>query len=199
MSILTDSLERILYWFQQNQPSFASFLEPGLGEQDIRNIVEHEFPLLLPTEFYELYQWRNGTVYGEDFAFFFPGCIFHSLEYALDLYNDLLEKATQFALTNNLASTRIWNQGWLPIFTIDNEEYLCIIGSEEVSSTSPILSVFGGTAVRYVSLTGMMQAVAECYETDAYYISEWGNLEVDEAMAEQIRLEYNEGADLWGV
>ncbi len=199
MSVLTESLERILNWLEQNQPSFASALEPGLSKSEIREMVEHEFPFYLPMEFYELYQWRNGTVFGEEeFVQFFPGYTFNSLEYALDLYADQLEYAESFAMSHNCDSSLFWSREWLPIFTVDNEQHLCILGNKEASSTSSLVTVMSGdsgAAVEYTSLTGMMQTIAECYETGAYYLSEDGDLEVDEAIAEQIRIEYNEGAD----
>lgn len=37
-----------------------------------------------------------------------------------------------------------------------------------------------------------MQTIAECYEIGAYYISEYGDLEIDEVRAEEIRFKYNE-------
>lgn len=69
MSILTEALERILIWLKQNAPSSASCLQPGLTYSEIENRVE-ELLFLLPNEFYDLYQWRNGVNYGEeDFNF----------------------------------------------------------------------------------------------------------------------------------
>lgn len=199
MSILTESLECIFEWLQQNKPSIISSLEPGLSEFEIRDRLEQDFPFLLPVEFYELYQWRNGTVYGEeDFTNFFPGCMFHSLEYALEIYSRQLETSKGFAELNNVADPEcIFSRKWLPIFTTSSEEYLCILGNEEVLLESPILTVFGGAIVEYTSLTGMMQAIAECYTTGVYYLDEEGILMEDHVISKQIQMKYNEGVSFY--
>ncbi|OYD98753.1 hypothetical protein CDG77_04670 [Nostoc sp. 'Peltigera membranacea cyanobiont' 213] len=91
MSLLTDALDRILNWFQQNKPSYAFSLQPGLAYEEIEEKVKN-LPFTLPREVYELYQWRNGMriCKGEKIAQFFHGYTFLSLEDAIDEYNQLI-------------------------------------------------------------------------------------------------------------
>lgn len=188
MSILIDSLERILSWLHQNKPSFASSLQPGFSEAEIREMLEeYEFPLLLSYEFYELYQWRNGVPYGdEEVISFLPGYAFNSLEYALDQYADLRD------------SSDFWKAellDLLPIFTRDDEEHLYVRGSKEQLDYTPVLhyyAEFGEPTVSYQNLTRMMQVTAECYETGIYYISEYGDFEIDEDGAREVYQRYDE-------
>lgn len=196
MSILTDCLNRILNWLEQNEPSFARALQPGLSESQIRDRVEYGFPLSLPTEFYELYQWRNGTIFGEEeFVIFVPGYAFNSLEYAIDQYQDFIEDAEDFAERNDCDPSDIWRHDLLPIFSCDLiQDYICIVGNQELQKTSPMTYFWGEdkeTGVIYSSLTSMMQTVAECYETGAYYLSKDGDIETDESMQKQIYHKYN--------
>ena len=194
MSVLTQSLKRILNWLQLNQPSFASSLQPGLTHSEIQEKVKN-LPFLLPGEFYELYHWRNGVAYGDgDFAVFFPPYTFNSLEEALEQYYGLVKYAKNFAAKNWIDFSEIWNDKWFPIFSFD-QEYMCIVGQKENKETSQILYNLKGAgevSVQYISLTNMMQTIAECYEIGAYYISEYGDLEIDEVRAEEIRFKYNE-------
>lgn len=150
-------------------------------------LEEYEFPLLLPREFYELYQWRNGVPYGdEEVISFLPGYAFNSLEYALDQYTDLKE-SSDFWKAELLDS--------LPIFTRDSEEHLYIRGSEEQLDCAPVLhhyAEFGEPTISYHNLTRMMQVTAECYETGIYYISEYGDFEIDEVREREVCQEYGE-------
>ena len=91
MSLLTDALDRIQNWLQQNKPSYAYSLQPGLAYEEIEEKVKN-LPFRLPKEVYELYQWRNGmrTRKGEKIAQFFHRYTFLSLEDAIDEYNQLI-------------------------------------------------------------------------------------------------------------
>ena len=107
MWILTNALERILNWLQQNLLSeyiSVEVLEPGLTYEEIEERVA-DLPFCLSQEVYELYQWRNGTCYDEEeLARFFHGRAFLSLESALEKYEELIE------------SVASWEPDWLPIF-----------------------------------------------------------------------------------
>lgn len=195
MSVLIDYLNYILRWLEQNKPSFAESLQPGLSQLQIRERLENEFPLFLPTEFYELYQWRNGVSYGdEDFARFFPGYTFYSLEYAIDQYQELVEDAEEFAEISDLDSSDTWRHNLLPIFSFNMEDYICILGSDTPQKTYPMLEFFGETResiIRYDSLTSMMKTIVECYITEVYYLNVDGYIEVDYSREESIRRQYN--------
>lgn len=193
MSNLTDSLELILSWLQENKPSFASSLQPGLSRAEIQDMLGDEFTLRLPNDFYELYQWRNGIPYGdEEVISFFPGFAFNSLEYALDQHADIVDGSSMNFMERsfNLGKYTANNTDLLPIFTRDSEEHLYILGSEKQLNPAPIVhyyAEFGGPTIAYESITDMMQIISECYREGAYYFSEVGDFEVDEARAKIVR------------
>jgi cell wall assembly regulator SMI1 len=193
MSILTEALERILIWLKQNAPSSASSLRPGLAYSEIENRVE-ELLFLLPNEFYDLYQWRNGVYYGEeDFNFFCPGYSFNSLEEALIQYEELLDSAEKLAEELWLDPAEIWNPNWFPIFSYDRD-YLFIIGeAEHHKPLSPVMGCFRGNSgpdLMYSSITNMMLTVAECYDTGVYYLDEDNYVIINYAQEELVREKY---------
>jgi hypothetical protein len=61
MSNLTDALETISKWLEQNKPELFASLQPGLSINEIEAKVQVLLPARLPVEMYDLYQWRNGT------------------------------------------------------------------------------------------------------------------------------------------
>ena len=67
MSNLTEALNRIRNWQQQNGYEAASKLLPGLSHSEIQELSK-PLPIELPTEVYELYQWRNGS--SDDTSYF---------------------------------------------------------------------------------------------------------------------------------
>lgn len=193
MSIMTEALERILIWLQQNAPSSASCLQPGLTYSEIENKVQNLL-FLLPAEVYDLYQWRNGVYYGEeDFNFFCPGYCFNSLEEALIQYEELVDSAEKLAEELWLDPAEIWNQNWFPIFSYDRD-YLFIIGeAEQQKSISPVMGSFRGNPgpnLMYSSITNMMLTVAECYDTGVYYLDEDNYVTINYAQEELVREKY---------
>lgn len=193
MARLTDYLEGIQSWLQKNKFALAPSLQPGLTPEQIQENIE-DLPFFLPLELYELYQWKNGVYYGdEDFSMFFPPYAFYSLEVAREEYDKLIEKAEKFAEDNWVDPSEIWNPKWFPVFSFQGD-YICILGNEEVCEVSPVLEIFRDVpdiTIQYSSLTNMMRTILECYETGAYYISECGDMEVDEGREESIRIQYN--------
>lgn len=194
MSLITESLEKIFRWLEHNQPSFASALQPGLTNLDIEEKTK-DSNFYLPSEIYELYRWRNGVDYGEEgFARFTPNCIFSSLEYALDQYNELIETFGESEdYPNNFS---IWNSNWFPIFSLE-QEYLFVVCSSERRETSPIYHLLiesGNAWLKYTSLSSMLLTISECYESNVYYINNDGDFEVDEQREETIRAKYNPDA-----
>ncbi|MEH1820035.1 MAG: SMI1/KNR4 family protein [Nostoc sp.] len=175
MSQLTDALDRILNWLQQNKPSYASSLQPGLTYEEIEEKVKN-LPFRLPREVYELYQWRNGMI--DDDSEFFSYYRFIPLEEALQLEKEI---SKNFGLSLPF--------GWFPIFDFENEGF-AIIGAEENTESSPVLNTYLSDDIRYTNLTNMMQCIAECYEINAYYIDESGHLKQDNKLAKTILQKY---------
>lgn len=187
MSALTEALERILRWMMHHNQELASSLQPGLTYKEIADKVK-DLPFFLSKEVYELYQWRNGD---GQWSAYKDGLLLHysflPLEAALAEYSNWIK-------LNAELDYEAWSQYWLPIFMLDGKEYYIVVGDAKAKATSPVSTIFiedGEPAVKHTSLTNMVQAIAEAYETGAYYPNEAGNLEEDEPKVAQILRKYN--------
>lgn len=186
MSTLTDALDRLLVWLQQHSPDAVSNFSPGLALSEI-TVKLNQLPFRVPEEVYELYQWRNGNPYDGVF-------VYHRL---LDL-----DSALECAATINdsywleIREQDGTPQHLLPLFDFDGE-YFAVPGSDTSAPHSPVFHIGcddGSLSLAFTSLTNMMLAIAECYETGIYgYVN--GHLEVvDVARFGEIRRKYNPGA-----
>jgi SMI1 / KNR4 family (SUKH-1) len=180
MSLIVDALERIRSWLQQNYPAIASFPHPGLTPTQIQDITKN-LPFQVSEEVYELYQWRNGTKYGH---IFFPFTTFYSLEESL--------KISQFKIEEK----SFYPYG-LIIFSTDRHLYY-VKSSDEQNKFSAIWRTNEDreSEICYVNLTNLIGAIAECYETGAYYVKHGTRLKFlqeDRVKSESIFSKYNSG------
>ncbi|MEH1808631.1 SMI1/KNR4 family protein [Nostoc sp.] len=177
MSLLTDALDRVLNWFEQNDDlDFAHFesLQPGLKYEEIEEKVTDLLPFRLPKEVYELYQWGNGAWIGEEiYARFFDDYLFLSLESALKVYCNLTaieqeDDPCVVVLKSN------FNVQWFPILEdVDSRGYCVVVINEIQTETTPVLQInfdeiYDDPYIIYPTLTKMMLAEAECYEAGVY-------------------------------
>ncbi|BAY10387.1 HEAT repeat domain-containing protein [Calothrix sp. NIES-2098] len=179
MSVLTETLERIFKHLQQHRAEIASLLQPGLTIEDIQSQIK-PLSFCLPQEVYELYQWRNGIDYSniskiENLHFdisFIPRLDFLPLEEAIESSKEIEEFRDKYTSPEE----ENCHKPWFPIFGSDDLEYLIVFGDSVTSQDSPIMHCHlgGGSLpqVKYPNLTIFMMVVAECYETNAYYIVE---------------------------
>jgi HEAT repeat protein len=176
MSPLTDALNRIETWFVKNQPKFALGLQPGLKREEIDEIVT-QFPFPLPEELYELYEWHNGC---KSFGYVIPHYDnFFSLQQVLACYQDYLSWDSE------------WNPHWLSILDGNGDYRYAVVVGEETAPVWYIDPECGIEEICWNSLTDLMLAAAECYETNAYYISNEGYLEEDKQKVAEIQRKYN--------
>jgi len=191
MSKLTDSLEKILAWQERNRPEYAAEFQPGLTEEEIEEKLKH-IPFRLPKEVYQLYQWRNGST----FDYFIPGSgfLFLPLERAIEEYE---VNADTYSTDDEYDEPEeYWNPYYFPIFFEGIENFL-VIGSDEQQEESPVIYYFiedGSHDIFCSSLTKMIQVIAECYDTGAYYITEKAGrqrLSEDEVKVAQVLSKYN--------
>ena len=180
MSELTNALNRILNWFENNKPSTIESLQPGLTIEEIEEKAK-DLPFRLTQEVYELYQWRNGMI--DDGSCFFSAFRFIPLEEAIKYSKSVVEDIEIF-----------FPFGWLPIFEFEGD-YSAVICAEEKTESSLILDIYEDTNIAHQSLTNMMCCIAECYETGAFYIDESGNLEENE-VAKDIYRKYEPDLNL---
>ncbi|MBD2057237.1 HEAT repeat domain-containing protein [Oculatella sp. FACHB-28] len=184
---LVQTLERILYCWQVKAPTVAQSLQPGLTREQIETQLQ-TLSFHLPEEVYQLYQWRNGR---EDRynptpqVEFMPGYQMLSLEEAIAEYATI----RQLLLEDEEVKE---NETYLfPLFA-EGGNYYVIQGDVEPKATSPVFDFFVqvGLELKFNSLTGMMLAIAECFETGAYSIDDYSYLNWDDLGADQIWFKY---------
>ena len=169
MSLLTDTLEQIRAWLQNNYPAGAKHLLIGLNQLQIEEIVQ-TLPFKSPQEIYELYQWSQGNTeetLSVHTSIFDPydGMSLCSLERAKELYQ-------HFETVGDELAPRFAGKPLFPVFEFDGS-FLAVIGDIKSKNNSPVIFISddAGLTVRYVSLTSMMLTLAECFETGAAYIT----------------------------
>ena len=205
MSVLTDSLNQIMRWLEENRPDYAASFLPGLSDAEIREKLAN-VELELPEEIYELYRWRNGTEYGEDpKSVIFPCIEFMTLDEALEYYDDFVENTLEIFNDEDYQSILDVNQvnlygekKHLFSFYRSNCDFLAVLLAKEKQQHSPIINIDDALELSliYRSLTSMMQTLAEYFETGAYYLGEEGYLDGDEEKMLPIFQKYNPGLDL---
>ena len=212
MSVLTDSLNRIMQWLEENRPDYAESFLPGLSDEEIREKLSN-VELELPEEIYELYRWRNGSQNGEDSkSVIFPCMEYMSLDEALEYYDDSVENTIDifdeqdfqgiFELLDTKQINQYGDKKYLFPFYRSNCDFLAIFLSKERQYYSPIIYIDDVFELSFIYryLTSMMQTLAEYLETGAHYLDEEQEyyLNGNEEKMEPIFKKYNPGLELIG-
>ena len=189
MSQLTDSLNQIKTWLENNCPQAAESILPGLSLEEIESKIE-DLPFSLPKEFYELYQWSRGNsldpkdiytyIFGADDA-----TSLNSLEYAMEVFPDFVDEDEDCAV-NYIGKTLF------PIFGSD-ATFHCIVGDWQDETPSPIVYISDiiETNHSFVSLTSMIQPAAEAIQANALNFSSKSYSKWDEEKYAEIYFKYN--------
>ena len=166
MSLLTEALQKIDYWFEHSQSSYASWhrnrqdiwLRPGL-ERELLELYSEEYNFRFSEEVYELYQWHDGRICIGDMAN--PVCF------------DPLDRVVDFIVREHIPC-----RAYMPLFIGDNAFFVVPEASVSNSASSPIFFFDGWIfpensdppwgcfrPEHYApSITCLMQAIAECAE-----------------------------------
>ena len=191
---LMQALERILHHIQNQAPGAAQALQRGLTREQIAAQLEG-LPFRLPEEVYQLYQWRNGST-AEARVEFLPQYRFLSLEEAIAEWQfvDHLAREIYENLDGNPQQELIDSSEchWLPLFAEDGNYYV-ISGDTESRETASISHRFYinfELKLQFDSLTEMMEAIAECFDTRAYYFDLYSYLNADYVRAAQVWLRH---------
>ena len=189
MSQLTDSLNQIKTWLENNFPQAAESITPGLTLSEIESTIE-TLPFSLPKEFYELYQWSRGNsldtkdiytyIFGADDA-----TSLNSLEYAMEVFPDFVDEHEDCAV--NYIGKPLF-----PIFGSDGT-FHCIVGDWEEKTPSPIVYITEiiGTNHSYVSLKSMMLTAVESLQANALDFNSKSYSKWDEEKYAEIYLKHN--------
>lgn len=189
MIALTKALERNMNWLKEHQPEYANSFLPGLERNEIQ-AVEEELGFKLPEEIYELYQWRNETE--EDAkTLSFPTMQFlplsRAIEYSQGWNGYILEEEIV------VEESKWYEISPLFVFIQDNCNFCGIPLVDRQREKLPVCFLGEGQMpdIFYTSLTDMMLTLAECYETEAYYLNKKGYVCEDECKAAPILRKYN--------
>lgn len=164
---LISALERLSNWLEINAPAFAQSLQPGLTREQIESQLQ-ALPFHPPEEVYQFFQWRNGswievTVEGNSYQTSIELLPIHrllSLEEAIDEYTTFCE----------IYSDRAGDNHYLPLLA-DSANYYLAKGDDRSTTAAIFYSNIYSDELRleFDSLADFIQAIAECFETGAYY------------------------------
>ncbi|MGB6299773.1 MAG: SMI1/KNR4 family protein [Rivularia sp. (in: cyanobacteria)] len=189
MSQLTDSLNQIKTWLEENCAQAAESITPGLSLEEIESKIEG-LPFSLPDEFYELYQWSRGNDLGHQTTYScildpYGGTSLSNLEIAIEKFPDFEDEEFEECAVNYIGKPLF------PIFQTDLD-CLCVIGDWENKNNSPIIFVsdLNETPHAYINLTSMMVTVAELLEAKAFDFSQ-GYCKWDDEKYAEIYLKHN--------
>ena len=207
MSVLTDSLNQIMRWLEENRPDYAASFLPGLSDEEIREKLTN-VELELPEEIYELYRWRNGVEGGEDQkSIAYPSMEFMPLDEAIEYHLGIveinileLEDLPNIFKLLDANQVNIYSDTHLFPFLCSNGIFCTVLLSKEQQQHSPIIQIGDELDLKMIfrSLTTMMQTLAEYFETGAYYLRDDNFLDWDEEKMLPIFQKYNPGLDLIG-
>jgi cell wall assembly regulator SMI1 len=181
--MLGQALEHIFSWYKQHGRKVVALLQPGLTAQ---MITGRKATLVLDADVVHLYMWRNGTRFSQEYVlndhYFTPGYYLLSLVDAPDVY-----------------LSRIANPDWqkcrFPILTSGGGDYYGVDHAQQGHVIHHIRD-YPNHPVQYLSITAMMQTVAECYESGAYSFDDRGFFEVN-ADVERMIARLNPSLDYW--
>jgi cell wall assembly regulator SMI1 len=190
MSGIVEHAKQVLQWLSAHQRAAARLLRPGLSPQELDRL-QAELGWRLPTEAIELFRWQNGVADDSgvtlDDIHFFPG--FHLLSF---------DEALQQMKVHIAAGA--WKSRWFPVFGNGGGDFKVLdCARMKGCDSAPVLGFWRGDpdpSEEYCSLSAMMQTIAECFATGAFFLKD-GYLEIDDAKHTQIAREFNPHVEMW--
>ncbi len=186
-SAIAEGLERVVQVIRKKGFPLADALKPGLPGHDIRDKVAH-LPFRLPGELYELYQWRDGQSQ-ECPVHLFRDQRFLSLDEALDDYQ-MIQKYFVPALGGFDVGVDLTT--CFPFAGFEGANYVVPCRGQTLieGCELPIISVFEGIEVHFLSFETMIDTIAAWYEAGAHRIDDPS---VDHVLELRIWKQYNPG------
>lgn len=184
-------LNKIWNWLNHNRSNEISFLQPGLSEKEIEEIIA-DLPVRVPTEVKQLYMWRNGTIIGDyeyEYCSTFGYWGFYSLQSVVARYRQIIDYQNNVSISSSEL-----NKLYI-FFNVEPEDIGYVLIDDKTQETSLVVfeSCKAGTCstiIKYASLTDMMQTISDWYE-NAHYTNYNGFLVSDNEIAYQIWRKYN--------
>jgi cell wall assembly regulator SMI1 len=190
MAKLIQSADGILHWLAERRRPVAESLRVGLSDMELRDF-EKALDWRLPQEAKDLFRWRNGVRVPQDGLlddiYFFPGYYLLSVSEALEHMGTHVELG-------------LWPRQWFPIFGSGGGDFHVLDCGRGDERSSPVVWFIRGEPKHwdsYVSLTTMMDSLAEGFAEGALYVDEAGFLEMDERRYAPIARKHNPDLELW--
>ena len=138
-------------------------MQPGLTRKEIEEKVS-SFPIQLSEEVYTLYEWHNGS---DSWEFFFPGYCFPSFENAItDMYSVDSEFSGYTLLLEEIDTYFL-----LPVFSYDFTSISTLEIDTKRHHSFVLKSVpEEAPSIYSFNLTRMIEIIAKCFESGAYYM-----------------------------
>jgi cell wall assembly regulator SMI1 len=155
--MISHLIERVEKWLRANRADYFSQLQPGASKQDL-DAFETRFNVRLPTDFRELYQWRNGQS-----------------GYANLQFNRMFLPLEEIASTKEMLDGMIgtdfdspdwWRQGWVPFLANGGGDHLCIdLGAEDGGAPGQLRAFWHADEDRPVEYPNLEAWLAELVES----------------------------------
>lgn len=186
-SDIAEGLERVVQVMAQKGFPVADSLKPGLSEHEIRERVAH-LPFRLPGELYELYQWHNGQSQ-ECRLYLFRDLRFLSLEEALDDYQMI---QAYFVPALGGVDVGVDLRTCFPFAGFEGANYVLPCRGQTLREDCelPVIIVFEGIEVHFLSFSTMIDTIAAWHEAGAHKVDAPF---VDQKLELRIWKQYNPG------
>jgi len=187
---LDEILEKIVE-YTSIDPTLRSNFRNGLVVEEIESKLVNS-SLCALQEVRSLYQWHDGINNSRELFHYHT---FLPLDEALAIRKSWIE-------SNNANNFTLYNPELLPLFEFEGE-YYCIECTKLSENSGSIWFVYHDTSQVYNSLTTMLFALLECYETGAYQPSlrfygsasdpefSYIETEIDRQRVAEIKLKHN--------
>ena len=192
ISDIEEALDRIISWFKSQDMPLIELLEPGLSTASIK-AQSNSLPIQLPEDLIRIYLWRNGTTLSQEHNlnshYFQPGYYLLSLKNAMHYYQIYRAGAN-------------WDPFWFPILASGGGDFYVVVCGSDVRENGQILNFIRGendTPRIYLNIKTMIFTIAECYDSGAYFLDEFGFLKINYKLEAEIAQELNPGVEEWQV
>ena len=187
MSAIAKGMDRVVQVIREKDCPVDDSLRSGLSEQEIRDKVAH-LPFRLPEAIVELYRWRNGQA-PEAPVLLFRDQRFLSLDEALDDYQ-MIQAYVVPALRGLDVGADLTS--CFPFAGFEGANYVVPCSGQSLIAgyELPIINVFEGIDVHFLSFASMMDTIVAWYEAGAHRVDDTF---VDETLELRIWKQHNPG------
>lgn len=162
----SDLIPRLDRWLATNRADYYAKLRPGATPKALK-AFDSRFAVKLPSEFRELYQWRNGQA---DNASLQYNLMFSSLEEIADT-KEMLDGM----IGSDFEDPKWWRRGWVPFLANGGGDHWCVdLTAEDGGVPGQVLVFYHDEAyrgIRFPSLDAWLRNLVESMENGSLELS----------------------------